>query len=86
MGYEKKYGSITTERGDIPDDEPVFVLRAQDAAMVATLDAYLSMCSGLGSPQRHLNGIQEARETVRVWQQEHPDRVKTPQSHSLAEP
>ncbi len=86
MGYEKKYGQVSTEHGDIPDDEPVFVLRAQDQAMVATLDAYLSMCSGLGSPQRHLNGIQEAREKVRAWQEEHPDRVKVPQSRSLAEP
>lgn len=86
MGYERKYGQVTTEHGDIPADEPVFLLRAQDQSMVAMLDTYLALCSSLGSPQRHLNGIQEAREVVRTWQQDNPGRVKTPQSRSLAEP
>ena len=30
MGIDAKYGRVTTERGDIGEDEPVVVFRAQD--------------------------------------------------------
>lgn len=40
MGQDLKYGKITTEHGSIPEDEPVFVLRAQDALALFALDAY----------------------------------------------
>ncbi len=30
MGFDGKYGKIRTEKGSIPEDEPIFLLRAQD--------------------------------------------------------
>jgi hypothetical protein len=78
MATEGKYGNITIERGDIPDDEPVFLLRAQDSTMCPTLSAYHSACTRAGSPQQHLDAIERAYTRVADWQEAHPDRVKTP--------
>ena len=78
MAAEGKYGRITTERGDIPDDEPVFLIRAQDRVAVALLDRYAMLAEAAGSPPRHLTGTREAIERFVAWQSEHPDRVKTP--------
>lgn len=86
MAAEGKYGRITTEFGDIPEDEPVFLLRGRDAATVAAIQSYEAVCVALGSPQRHLNGVQEARERIRMWQQENRSRVRVPQSKDLPEP
>jgi len=30
MGQENKYGQVTVERGTIPPQEPLFILRGQD--------------------------------------------------------
>ncbi|KKW13204.1 MAG: hypothetical protein UY48_C0003G0026 [Candidatus Gottesmanbacteria bacterium GW2011_GWB1_49_7] len=40
MAREEKYGKVTFEHGDIPDDELVFVLRAQDILAPATVAFY----------------------------------------------
>lgn len=82
MGFDAKYGKVTTEHGDIPDDEPVFVLRARDMATVSTLQTYETICAALGSPQRHLDGIVAARRGIHAWQQEHQDRMKVPDSEA----
>lgn len=78
MGTEAKYGKITTERGTIPDGEPVFLLRAQDALMCPTLSAYHSACEKAGAPQQHLEGIERAYTQAADWQESHPELVKTP--------
>lgn len=85
MGFDRKYGRVTTEYGDIPEDEPVVVFRGHDPALVPMLDAYLTLCAGLGSPERHLNIIQNSREEIRVWQQANPDRMKVPDSERSRE-
>lgn len=86
MGIDRKYGLVTTERGDIPDDEPVIVFRGRDQALVPLLQTYVTLCAALGSPQRHLNLVQESREKIRQWQQDHPHRVQVPQSKDWPEP
>lgn len=80
MGYDPKYGKVTTEHGDIPDDELVIVFRARDKYLVQVLEQYGNLCAAGGSPQRHLDMVQTAREGVRAWQQEHSDRMKVPDS------
>lgn len=40
MPIDAKYGKVTTERGDIPEDEQVFVLRAQDLLAAGTVRFY----------------------------------------------
>ena len=41
MARDLKYGTVIVERGTIPDDEPVFVLRAQDALAADTIRYYM---------------------------------------------
>jgi hypothetical protein len=78
MAIDRKYGRVTTERGDIGEDEPVFVFRAQDQVTPWLLVEYEDLCRRAGSPQRHLDGIAAAREQIVAWQADHHTQV--PQS------
>lgn len=80
MGYDNKYGAVTTEHGSIPDDEPVFVFRSQDALLPEVLSHYRQLCAEAGSPQRHLVLIDEGRARVEAWQDGH--RTRVPDSES----
>jgi len=78
MAVEGKYGQITTERGSIPADEPVFLLRAQDITSVDTIEAYLSFCERAGSPLEHREAVMEAAGRFLAWQADNRDKVKVP--------
>lgn len=80
MGYDRKYGKVTTEYGDIPDDEPVIVFRGRDKMVPAMLRFYLDLCSTNGSPQRHLDLVQLAAAGIIRWQVEHKDQARQPDS------
>lgn len=80
MGYDGKYGKVTTEHGDIPDGEPVIVFRARDVNTPAVLAFYYDACELSGSPQRHLDLISQTAGTFADWQEQHPDQVKVPDS------
>ncbi len=80
MGYDGKYGKVTTEHGEIPDDEPVIVFRGRDRIVPAMLRFYLEMCEANGSPSRHLDLIQRSAANITRWQQDHPGQVRTPDS------
>ena len=80
MGIDIKYGRVTTEFGDIPDDEPVVVFRAQDENLLGLLSAYLFMCSENDSPRSHLDKILDARDVVLDWQVHNSHRTKVPDS------
>jgi hypothetical protein len=82
MGYDGKYGKVTTEHGDIPDDEPVIVFRAQDRFSADVLRFYRELCKENGSPQRHLNLIAMTQAKFAAWQEVHANRVKVPDSES----
>jgi hypothetical protein len=75
MGYDGKYGHVTTELGDIAEDEPVIVFRAQDATLPKLLAYYLMVCTKAGSPRRHLEIILDTVERVRAWQADHFTKV-----------
>lgn len=75
MGYDRKYGRVTLERGTIGDDEPVMVFRAQDALAPAMMAVYYELCELAGSPQHHLAGVAAAREAFLDWQQANPTKV-----------
>ena len=80
MGYDRKYGIVTTAFGDIPEDEPVIVFRGRDSQVPEMLANYLALCRAMGSPERHLRLVTEASDAIVTWQAEHPDRVRTPDS------
>lgn len=51
MGAEAKYGRITTERKAIPEDEPVFLLRAQDALASPAVRVYAALRRAAGDDE-----------------------------------
>jgi hypothetical protein len=80
VGFDRKYGRVTTEHDDIPDDEPVIVFRARDKHLPAVLNHYLTLCELSGSPDRHLALIRRNHERIVAWQQDHPGEVRNPDS------
>jgi hypothetical protein len=58
-----------------PKDEPIFVLRAQDGAALATLHEYYDACKELDCEQPHLDGIRAAIDRFSEWQQERGTKV-----------
>jgi hypothetical protein len=86
MAQDLKYGTITTEHGDIGEDEPVFLFRAKDTLLPMLLDDYLGYCREYGSPENHLDGIIAARKAIVEWQNAHPDQIQVPQSASTEVP
>jgi hypothetical protein len=85
MGFDGKYGRVTTEHGDIPEDEPVIVFRAQDKLLPMVLAFYKTCCKSSGSPERHLDLIDESYEGVVQWQTDNQDKVKQPDSERSRE-
>jgi hypothetical protein len=80
MGFDRKYGQVTTEHGEIPADEPVIVFRARDVNTFKLLGYYLVLCSKGGSPRRHLELILDNLDSFGQWQEANPDKVGTPDS------
>jgi hypothetical protein len=49
---------VKTSNGQpVPDDEPLFVLRARDHAAVPTLLAYIEECRRLGTPADRIDAL-----------------------------
>ena len=61
----------------IPDDEPVFVLRAQDVKAIYALQAYLSHVAGSGDI-RHVSVVNARIANFIDFANAHPERMKTP--------
>jgi hypothetical protein len=78
MAISSKYGKVTLERGSIPEDEPVFVLRSQDKLAPRLLEYYEMMCKAQGATETQVEAVVRAGEGMRAWQVEHHDRVKLP--------
>jgi hypothetical protein len=85
MGFDRKYGQVTTEHGDIPPDEPVIVFRARDKMLPKLLAYYRLFCWKAGSPNRHLDLIDGSLEQVEQWQKDNPDKIKVPDSERSRE-
>lgn len=61
-----------------PEDEPLFVLRAQDDIAFDTILAYYEACKDAGIRQEHLDNVDASIELFRKFRDENPDRVKDP--------
>lgn len=77
MAIDGKYGRVTTERGTIGEDEPVFVFRAQDRLLPNVLGFYYDICNSEGSPPHHLDGIARREQEIREWQSENTTKLPT---------
>ena len=87
MGYDRKYGKVTTEFGTIGEDEPVVVFRAQDKLLVDVMAYYMMRCAKAGSPTRHIKIALNTLETIKNWQMRFGYKVPASESskHRLAE-
>jgi len=57
-------------------DEPHFVLRGKDRAMVGTLASYADRCKALGSPAAHVSACEQFAGEVLAWQAAHFSDVR----------
>lgn len=85
MGYDRKYGIVSTQFGNIGADEPVVVFRAQDVTLPAVLLSAAQKAMKAGSPARHVEILLNTFKTVTLWQYENIDKVKIPSSESSKE-
>ena len=60
----------------IPDDEPVFLLRARDILALSVLEHYLEVAEHCD--QEHLDAIQKRIDQFEAFANKHPDRMKEP--------
>jgi len=51
------------------------IFRAQDAAVYPMLRQYFKICSRLGSPKEHLDGISELLNRVKAYQEDYSCKV-----------
>lgn len=85
---ETKYGQIVAEFKDIPEDEPLFLLRGQDALAPQAIEAYASLVRATASGKTDATAAQKLHDVadecqnvaaaMQVWQAGNPDRVKLP--------
>lgn len=60
----------------IPEDEPLFILRARDVYAALIIQEYAQKCCN--GP--HKNAVAIRAEQFQNWAMEHPDRMKEPDS------
>lgn len=71
MAIDNKYGRVTFPNGDIGEDEPIFVFRAQDKLLPYVLEMYYDLCETEECHVRHLEKIHESRVIIKEWQDKH---------------
>lgn len=81
MAQDSKFGRVTTEFGDIPEDEPVFLIRAKDMLAVEALWAYRGLSRAGGCNSEHLSALEHTIATFEEWQVSNP--TKLPDTGSL---
>jgi hypothetical protein len=77
MPQDNKYGKVTLEKGTVGETEPVFVLRAQDKIVPVLLNFYYQKCREMGSPQHHLEKIEESTHQIIDWQAKNFTKIPT---------
>ncbi len=69
------YNRFQDPEGKIPEDEPVFLIRGQDPAGPATLEAYANLAKLSGADMVIVAKSQLHAEAMRRWQDDHPEAV-----------
>lgn len=78
--HERKYrikdGKLVKKDGEksVPDDEPLFILRAKDRKALATLVAYNMILDNLDQKAEVTKSIND----FRAFQEMHPERMAEP--------
>ena len=65
MAIDQKYGLVNIP--GVPQDEPVFILRGQDAAAAEAILHYAEIAHRVGSEPHHVRHILASYEAVARW-------------------
>ncbi len=76
MAKDTKYGDVSIP--GIPDDEPVFIMRAKDSCAPQAINQYAELAIVAGSPSEFAAACRRVATQFREWQGENQDKVKTP--------
>lgn len=76
MAIDKKFGRINIP--NVPDDEPVFVIRGKDKAAVNAIRSYARAAYDIGAGQVLLENAHDCANEIKDWQEGHPEQVKVP--------
>ena len=76
MATDLKYGQVPLV--GIPDDEPIFIIRAQDKASVGAIQDYFANAEVVGVDDDFLVRERDVTQRFRDWQETNADRVKVP--------
>lgn len=83
--HDANYSKIKKELG-VPEEEPIFVLRAQDSLSIGTLQRYINFARGVSGDDQDVpppspEWFEQMEGVVRVFgefQHAHPAKVKLP--------
>ncbi len=83
LGIERKYGKITTEKAtSIGENEPVFLIRAQDKVSVNALWKYLECFTkatrGGEQNDKFIKEVEDSIKQFEAWQKKNNALVKLP--------
>lgn len=68
-----------TSNGEpIPEDEPIFILRARDNLAIELLRSYDTLSRIAGCNDFHLNMLFQTREKFSTFARENPEKMKQP--------
>lgn len=76
MAHSVKYGRL--DIAGIPDDEPVFVLRASDTVALAAITNYREMCMLVNCNVAHTDAIQQFLSDFEDWRSAHKSDIGDP--------
>lgn len=82
MGVRDNDADVKDALG-IPEDEPIFVLRAQDRLTVSTIARYRNYAAQIEKPElmpdaEWFKTLDEKIGEFQTWQMNHPERTKIP--------
>lgn len=81
-GKYQTSGDITKLDGTpIPEEEPLFLFRAQDKLLLQLLEDYMQLCIEAGSPDQHLGSLKQTMDTIKAWQEANADKLRVPGSN-----
>jgi hypothetical protein len=70
---------VKTSNGEVvPEDEPLFLLRARDRLALPLLREYWSMCEDDDCTDYQMRLMAEVVDRFSAFAREHPDRMKQP--------
>lgn len=76
MAIDNKYGKIDIP--GIPDDEPVFVIVAQDKLAPEAIKGYSSIAYSYGAPKEFVSRVVSVADQFSAWQQDNLELVDLP--------